>query len=104
VARHSANSGVIRARKVSTEHVDGATRADSQNLPVPVGAVVTHAPAEPAGGAAIEAQLLGQTGARRGLRAGATAIETANASYNKAEWSGKKDRRAPKGQAAKTEI
>ena len=43
-------------------------------------------------------------GARRGLRAGPTVIDSANSAYNKAHWSGEKDRRAPKGRVAKTEI
>jgi hypothetical protein len=49
----------------------------------------------------IEAQLIGE---RRGLRAGASTIDQAKAIYNKTEWSGERDRRAPKGRAAKTEI
>jgi hypothetical protein len=79
--------------------------AGSTNLPVPIGLARTADPPRPENvGAGIEAQILGQTGARRGLRAGPTVIDSAQNAYNKIEWSGKHDRRAPKGRAAKTEI
>jgi hypothetical protein len=93
-----------RARKAAAEPTDETSKADSANLPVPVGKARTVQAPPPAGGGAIEAQILGQTGARRGLRAGPTAIDTAKHAYNRAEWSGKKDRRAPKGRAAKTDV
>jgi hypothetical protein len=94
-----------RPRKSPGEPVDETFEAGTANLPVPVGKARTAEPPRPAhGGAAIEAQILGQTGARRGLRAGPTVIDTAKHAYNKTEWSGEKDRRSPKGRAAKTEI
>ncbi len=94
-----------RVRKPQGDPVEETFDAAASNLPVPVpGTLKTHAPPPPSAGAAIEAQILGQTGARRGLRAGATLIDTAKHAYNKAQWSGKKDRRAPKGRVAKTEI
>jgi hypothetical protein len=94
-----------RARKSSGEPVDETFESVSANLPVPVGKAHTVEPPHPVhGGAAIEAQILGQTGARRGLRAGPTVIDSAKHAYNKIEWSGKKDRRAPKGRVAKTDV
>ena len=94
-----------RPRKTSGDPVDETFESVSANLPVPVGKAHTAEPPHPAhGGAAIEAQILGQTGARRGLRAGPTVIDTAKHAYNKTEWSGKMDRRAPKGRVAKTDI
>jgi hypothetical protein len=96
---------VRRTRKSAPERSEAASEADASNMPVPVGRAETVPPATPVdGGAAIHAHLLGQTGARRGLRAGATIVDTANSAYNKAEWSGSKDRRAPKGRVAKTDI
>ena len=90
-----------RASDPATEAFD----AESANLPVPVGKPRTAEPPHPEhGGAAIEAQILGQTGARRGLRAGPAVIDTAQHAYNRTEWSGKHDRRAPKGRAAKTDV
>ena len=94
-----------RARKTGVDAAGETFDAEATNLPVPVGKAHTVEPPHPAhGGAAIEAQILGQTGARRGLRAGPTVIDTAKHAYNKTEWSGKKDRRAPKGRVAKTDI
>ena len=98
---------VRRTRKSAAEHAEGSAGAEAstETLPVPVGQAETVRPASPPHGpSAVEAQLLGQTGARRGLRAGATVIETANHAYNKTEWSGEKDRRTPKGRVAKTRI
>lgn len=94
-----------RARKTDVERTDEAYESDSANLPVPVAGTLKTEPPHPAnGGASIEAQILGQTGARRGLRGGPTVIDTARHAYNKAEWSGAKDRRAPKGRTAKTDV
>src|SRR5580698_9670519 len=41
---------------------------------------------------------------RRGLRGGATTLETAKAAYMGAEWSGGSDRRTRRGGVTKTEI
>ena len=98
---------IRRTRKAGPgrpEEITGVDPSDP-NLPVPVGRAETVTPAAPPHGpSAVEAQLLGQTGARRGLRAGPGVIDSANRAYNATEWSGEKDRRAPKGRAAKTEI
>lgn len=93
-----------RPPKASDAAAGESFEAESANLPVPVGKASSAKPPPPAQGGAIEAQILGQTGARRGLRAGPALIDTAKHAYNKTEWSGKKDRRAPKGRAAKTDV
>ncbi|MCC7268399.1 MAG: hypothetical protein IT546_13830 [Caulobacteraceae bacterium] len=66
------------------------------------------APREPKaasdGALAFAAQLLGQPGQKRGLRAGAPALDAARSAYKKTEYSGPADRRPPAGRAAKTEI
>jgi hypothetical protein len=94
-----------RARKTGVGPTEETFDAEARNLPVPVGKAHTVEPPHAAhGGAAIEAQILGQTGARRGLRAGPALIDSAKHAYNKTEWSGKKDRRAPKGRVAKTDV
>ena len=96
---------VRRTRKSAAEVVDdleGGAENAAPGLPVPVGSARTIPPKTPAAGAAtIEAQLIGE---RRGLRAGASVIDEAKHTYNRTEWSGSKDRRAPKGRAAKTKI
>ena len=95
----------LRRPRRASDPANETFDAGSGNLPVPIGQARTADPPHPEHvGAGIEAQLLGQTGARRGIRAGPTVIDTAQHAYNKIEWSGKHDRRAPKGRAAKTEI
>lgn len=54
--------------------------------------------------AAFSAQLIGQDGQKRGLRAGPAHIDAARGAYVRVEWSGSRDRRARKGRNARTEI
>ena len=94
-----------RARKARAERAEDAPEATGAQLPVPVEPASRLEPAPDAvTGSAFDAQLLGQEGQKRGLRAGSTVIDTAKASYNRTEWSGSKDRRARKGGITKTEI
>lgn len=75
-------------------------------LPVPVSTVHAHEHTSPPpldGQAAFAAQLLGQPGAKRGLKAPGT-VETARSAYLEAEYSGPSDRRPPKGLIKKTAI
>jgi hypothetical protein len=97
--------GARRPKKSAADVVDeieGKAEVEASGLPVPVSPARTIPPKTPAASAAqIEAQLIGE---RRGLRAGASVIDQAKVTYNRTEWSGSKDRRAPKGRAAKTKI
>jgi len=97
-------AGVRRTRKSAAESPDGEApvAAEAPSLPVPVARARTIPPKTPAASAAaIEAQMLGE---RRGLKAGASAIDAAKTSYNRTEWSGSADRRTPKGRVAKKEV
>jgi hypothetical protein len=62
-----------------------------------------RAAAGPAAGA-FDAQLLGQGGARRGLRGGAPVLEEAQHAYLETEWSGPADRRAATGRTRREKI
>jgi hypothetical protein len=95
-----------RARKSDADPVEESADTEATNLPVPVDAPRQPPPRAAKSGddAAFAAHLLGQDGQKRGLRAGATVIDTAKASYNRTEWSGSKDRRARKGRVARTDI
>ncbi len=96
--RRTAKAGAARAEDTPDEIV----ASESTNLPIPISPARTIPPKTPvAGPASIEAQMIGE---RRGLRGGASVIDQARTVYNKTEWSGSKDRRAPKGRAAKTDV
>ena len=99
--------GVGRVQRTSEV---GASReaeeAKAANLPVPVEPVRPPPPREENVDAesAFAAQLMGQDGEKRGLRAGPRHIDSARQTYNKTEWSGAKDRRAPRGGQTDTEA
>ncbi len=83
-----------------------AVEATGSTLPVPVSGVHAHEHTSPPpldGQAAFAAQLLGQPGTKRGLKAPGT-VETARSAYLEAEYSGPADRRPPKGLIKKTAI
>ncbi len=101
--RHTAL--VRRAYKAEADRETGA--AGGANLPVPVAPVTpprTFKDEHRRGHSELSAQLMGQIGERRGLRAGAPLLDTAREAYNRTEWSGRYDRRARKGRQTRTEI
>lgn len=62
-------------------------------------------PAAPRGpDPAFAAQLIGQSGQKRGLRGGPPVLDAARSTYLGAEYSGVRDRRPPTGVTKKTEI
>jgi hypothetical protein len=90
---------------------------DQRNLPVPVAPAVKEEPGHVGGPAGrksdpyrtagdpnFEAQLMGQPGARRGLRGGPQTLQTARSAYLETEYSGRADRRPKPGILTKTEI
>jgi hypothetical protein len=54
--------------------------------------------------ATFTAQIIGQTGARRGLKGGPPVLKQARSAYLETEYSGPNDRRPPAGLLRKTEI
>lgn len=82
---------------LAEKSVEPAVRS---NLPVPVTAPAPKA----APAASFDAQLMGQDGQKRGLRGGQPVLDHARSAYLGAEYSGKGDRRPPKGAFSKTEI
>jgi hypothetical protein len=95
-----------RAARPAADKADEASEAAPANLPVPVRGARAIPPRLDLqdGGSEFAAQLMGQDGQRRGLRAGPNVIDVARHSYNRVEWSGSKDRRARQGRAARTEA
>jgi hypothetical protein len=59
---------------------------------------------EPVAEAAFTAQVLGQTGQKRGLKGGAPVLEQARSAYLGAAYSGAADRRPAPGQVTRTKI
>ena len=55
-------------------------------------------------GGAVDAQILGQDGQKRGLRGGKPVLDQARSAYLGAEWSGVNDRRPKRGLVTKTEV
>jgi hypothetical protein len=53
------------------------------------------------GAAALSAHLIGQKGARRGLRGGPEVLDAAKEAYEATEWSGGADRRKKSGRKAR---
>jgi hypothetical protein len=94
-------------RRAGRRSTDPSLRSDKDeasctgaNLPVPVGKSAQNDPLA----ASFEAQRLGQEGQKRGLRGGPPVLKHAKSAYLGAEWSGKADRRPPKGLFSKTEV
>ena len=84
----------------------------SSNLPVPVPGEgsrterrkrIRFAPNTAKAGA-VDAQLLGQDGAKRGLKGGTPVLKAAREAYLEAEWSGDADRRLPIGLRGYTKV
>ena len=70
---------ILRRASKSEEAAEEAAEAEVVNLPVPVGRARTVPPRDerPGGGACFAAQLMGQDGEKRGLKAGAPLIDAA---------------------------
>jgi hypothetical protein len=95
----------ITARQSSKARGDQDREETSRLLPVPVSAPVEPPrPDRRAGDNGFAAQMLGQDGQKRGLRAGQPAIDAARSAYSQIEWSGAQDRRRRSGRAAQTKI
>lgn len=90
------------------QRVEEAEAIIASNLPVPVGPAITISPPPRndlrRGESEFSAQLMGQDGQRRGLRAGTPLLEAARTAYNRIEWSGSYDRRARAGRSTRTVV
>ena len=96
-----------KAARFAEARADEAIEATATTLPV-----VTEPPVSSRGShrgrqgvdAGFAAQLIGQDGERRGLRAGLSLFDRARMAYTRIEWSGSFDRRARAGRAARTDV
>lgn len=100
----------VSARRASRTENDRPHEAESvgaSNLPVPITPIEpprSFRDERPRGYVELAAQIIGQHGERRGLRAGPSLLVHARDAYNRAEWSGKADRRARTGVTAREVI
>ena len=95
------------AARAAEARADAAREAGPANLPVPVGPATTarsFRDERRRGESEVDAQLMGQDGQRRGLRAGPSIHETARNAYARTEWSGSYDRRMGAGRLAKKSV
>lgn len=96
-----------RAARAQADRSEEAFPASSANLPVAVGPAVaprSFRDERRRGDSEFSAQVMGQDGQRRGLRAGPSLLDIARDAYNRTEYSGSYDRRARKGRATRTDI
>lgn len=96
-----------RASRTETDRPEAAETVGGSNLPVPITPVDpprTFRDDRRRGYVEVAAQIIGQHGERRGLRAGSPLLDRARDAYNRAEWSGKADRRARVGRTAREVI
>jgi len=78
---------------------------------IPLGQPGEDSPAKPAAStpaadaaAAFSAQMLGQSGQKRGLKGGPPVLDAARSTYLGAEYSGTAERRPPVGKAKSTDV
>lgn len=92
----------------TTEASGGARPAAPSRALVPAGPAATHPregrPDTSPGDSVFAAQLLGQTGRKRGLKGGLPVLDEAKAAYLETEWSGPSDRRLAAGKMTRTDI
>lgn len=96
-----------RAARAQAERIDESFEPKGTNLPVRAGPVTgprTFRDERRRGDSELSAQVIGQDGQRRGLRAGPSLLDIARAAYNRTEWSGSYDRRTRKGRAVRTDV
>lgn len=97
-------------RAASRRAEAGAPSSERRNAVVIAGEPVKHdrveraPPRSDTAASAFAAQLLGQPGAKRGLRGGPEVIDGARSAYLQTEFMGPGDRRRGKGRAVKTDI
>jgi hypothetical protein len=100
-------SRIVRIGGVSQTAVEPAAEGQDadRNLPAIATTPVREEP-EPApiSGAAYAAQMMGQSGQKRGLRGGKETLDRARATYLGTEYSGAADRRLTQGKITKTDV
>ena len=101
----AAGDGAAERRRDQRRRQDRREAETSGTALVPVGPVETHAHTpKTVETAAFAAQVLGQTGQKRGLKGGPPVLGAARGAYLGAQYAGPGDRRPPPGKGKKTEV
>lgn len=101
--RRAARLRRLRRRADGSE--DTGQPQDEAQLPAVVEpAAPSPAPTPPGGPVGFNAHVMAQAEQRRGLKGGAETLQTARSAYNRTEYSGRADRRAPAGGVTRTKI
>lgn len=100
--RRAARLRRLRRRADGSE--DTGPPQDEPQLPAVIETAPPPAPAVTSGPAGFNAHVMAQGEQRRGLKGGAETLETARNAYNRTEYSGRADRRAPAGGLTRTKI
>jgi len=104
ILRAIAARGAARFDEARAEETFEASRTNLPARIVPVFAPRGARSDVPCVDAEFAAQLIGQDGERRGIRAGISLFDRARMAYTRIEWSGSFDRRARAGRIRRTEI
>ena len=118
IAAVSARDRRAADRRAPERRDQAASKGSASREIVPVGEPLDHAPdparlgpavaaarpEAPGSAAAFAAQLMGQTGQRKGLRGGPPVLDAARSSYLNTEYSGDNDRRPPSGKGKRTDV
>jgi hypothetical protein len=96
-------------RRQGDERRDGEPRparalVPSDEAPAPDPPEPAPAPTAPVQPSAFAAQMIGQTGAKKGLKGGPPVLDAARGSYLGTEYSGSGDRRPKPGKTTRTDI
>lgn len=93
-----------KERRESERRSGGKGQGAKASLPVKAAPAASPDQGPAAAAVAFAAQLLGQSGQKRGLKGGPKVLKSARATYLETEWSGPEDRRTPAGKVTKTEA
>lgn len=100
--RRAAQRREAERRAGSTSRALVPVSAVVDETPDPATSAASNATLDPA--AAFAAQMIGQSGQRKGLKGGPPVLDAARASYLGTEYSGEKDRRPGAGLIRKTDL
>lgn len=98
--------GAAAPKRRKTSAAKGGAKAEqpAKTTEPPAAPAVSPKPAKPHPDPVFAAQLMGQFGQKKGLKGGKVVLDQARSTYLGTEYSGRADRRPPKGRLGKTEV